>query len=41
MNTERKIIFFDVNGTIYEGGRGTPESMEILKDTVAFIEDHI
>lgn len=22
-------------------GRGTPESMEILKDTVAFIEDHI
>lgn len=26
MNTERKIVFFDVDGTIYEINRGTPES---------------
>ena len=26
MNTERKIVFFDVDGTIYEINRGTPDS---------------
>ena len=32
MNTEQKIVFFDVDGTIYEAGRGTPESTrEALK----------
>ena len=32
MNTKQKIVFFDVDGTIYEAGRGTPESTrEALK----------
>lgn len=29
MNTGQKIVFFDVDGTIYEGGKGTPESTKV------------
>lgn len=35
MNHDRKIVFFDIDGTIYESGKGTPEStkeaLQLLK----------
>lgn len=36
MNSSKKIIFFDIDGTIYQGGKGTPDStrkaLQLLKE---------